>query len=152
MGTCSKKKTNEVIEMKKKQEKKEYEYVDGVEVEITEIEVIPTSDNPEEVHQIRFHTNKGDITYKPKIEKIEHRKGMAIKRKIACLIDDLPEKIPKMSELIAKHAKITVSVSYTAWTTEKDGEPKVYRFLQGAAVLEKWIILDAGEPKVDRVV
>ena len=121
-------------------------------MEITEIEVKPASDNPEEVIQVRFHTNKGEITYKPKVEKIEHRKGLTIKRKVPCLIDDLPEKIPKMSELIAKHAKITVCVAYTAWHTEKDGEPKIYRFLQGAATLEKWVIVDAGEPKVDRVV
>ena len=134
------------------EEKKEFECVEGVEVELTEVEIKPTSENPEEVHQVRFHTNKGEITYKPKIEQIEHRKGMNIKRKVPCLIDDLPEKIPKMAELIGKHGKITVNVAYTAMKMMKDGEEVTYRFISGGATLEKWIILDTGAPKVDKVV
>lgn len=136
----------------KKEEVKDHDYMEGVEVEITEIEVRPDKLNPEEVQQVRIHTNKGDITYRPKVEKTEHRKGLVIKRKVACLIDDLPEKLTKMAELIAQHGKITVNVAYSIWNTDKDGEAVTYRFIQGAKTLDQWVILDTGTPKVDRVV
>jgi len=135
-----------------KEEPKDHDYMEGVEVEITEIEVRPTPMNPEEVQQVRVHTSKGDITYKPKVEKTEHRKGLTIKRKVPCLIDDLPEKLIKMADLIARYGKITVNVAYSTWNTEKDGEAVTYRFIQGAATLEKWVILDTGKPKEERVV
>ena len=140
------------MEKNKTEEPKEHDYMEGVEVDITEIEVRTARENPEEVSQVRFHTNKGDITYKPKIEKTEHRKGLAIKRKVSCFIDDLPEKITKMADLIAKNNKITVNVAYSTWNTEKDGESVTYRFIQGASTLEKWIVVNAGEPKTEKVV
>jgi len=138
--------------MEKTQELKERDYMEGVEVQINEIEVQTSKLDREQVEKIRFHTNKGDITYKPKVERTENRNGLLIKRREACLIDDLPEKITNMANMIAKSGTITVVVAYSIWNTEKDGEAVTYRFIQGAATLAKWHVVDSGTPKVERVV
>lgn len=124
-----------------KQERKERDYAEGVEVKVNSVEVKTMFANQEQVAKITFVTDKGNITYKPKVEKVEHRNGLTIKRTEECSIDDIPKKVIEVSQEISDKGYAIVLVAYSVWNTDKDGQPVTYRFVQGGATLEKWKIL-----------
>jgi hypothetical protein len=133
----------QVDEVKQMEEKKEKDYVEGVDIRISDIEVKTNRTEPEKVEKVIFSTNKGNISYKPKAIVTEHRKGLSIKRQDQVLIDDLDPKIIEIAEKIVSSAGgVLVKASYHIWNTEKDGEEVTYRFITSKVTLDKWEIIN----------
>lgn len=125
-------------------ERKENDYAEGIEVGVSSVEVETSSLNKEEVTRITFVTDKGKITYKPKVAREEYREGMKIKSVVSCFISDLPDKIKEIAKEANEKGKAKVIVAYSIWNTIKDGEEVTYRYIKGAAMLEKWKLLKEG--------
>jgi len=125
-------------------------FAESVEVQVNAVSIKTSNSNSGEVSKIIFETNKGNITWKPKIEKIEHRNGLKIIKKVPCLIDDLPKKVTDIATIATNDGKCTVIVCYNWWKTENDGQPVTYRFLLSETTLDKWkvIVEKSAEEKV----
>jgi hypothetical protein len=136
----------------KAQSTKEREYVDGVEVGIQSVDIDTAYKDPNQVAKVTFKTDKGDITYKPKINRTEFREGLKINKKEPCLIDDLPDKVKQIAKKTQEVGIVTVLVSYQVWNTTVDGEKKTYRYIQSSKTLDKWQIIEEKPPKTERVV
>jgi hypothetical protein len=132
----------------KKMEKTERDFAQGVEVTISAVEVRTNPRNPEEVTKIAFETNKGRITYKPKVTKEEYRDGLKILSTASASLGDLPEIIKVIGSTIASKGNCVVKASYNLWDTEVDGEAVTYRFVQGESMIRSWQIVGAAETKM----
>jgi len=121
-------------------ETKERDYADSIKIEVTGVEVQTNMNNVEEVKKVVFETNKGSISYKPKIAKQEYRDGLKIGSIVPALVDDIPDIIRSIAKEASNKGKCIVTASYHIWNTEKDGEPVTYRYVQGSTMLDKWKI------------
>ena len=122
-------------------EKKETEFVQGVEVVLTGIEVETENNDPTMVKRIKFDTNKGNITFKPKLHKEEFRNGLKITSVVPCTVETIPQKIIDMAKKIQELGSLRLNVEYTVMSTEKDGEEVKYRFITSMKTFEKWIVV-----------
>lgn len=122
-------------------ETKEREYADGVEIEINSVEVNTSFQNPEQVMKVRFCAASGDVTFKPKVERTENRKGLLLKRQEPCLIDDLPPFVTELAAMVQEKGNVKVKAHYSIWNATKDGQAVVYRFVQGNKMMDKWQVV-----------
>ena len=129
----------------------EMEYIDNVQLKVTEIELETSKVNEHEVSKVIFTTNKGRITHKPKTTESKYQAGLKVTRSVPCMVADLPKAITKMGLALqnAPHG-IIVKATYTAWNTEKDGEQVIYRFINGK-MIDKWEIVDAATLEVETI-
>lgn len=116
-----------------KQKKQPFEKVEYSEIEIKRILVV-TDKEEKFVTQIRFtDSNDEDFTYKPKkrIEEVSKYRGLElIKRSSESItMDELPEIIYKMNDLLNENGSVKITTDYTIMNTEdKDGNEVSYKF------------------------
>lgn len=125
--------------MKQTKQEQEKEYIEGAEIKITQVEC--NTDNGEEIKKIIFTTNKGNITYKPKMLKEEFREGIKMNMVKPCSFESLPNIIKQIAKTCQQKGTCLVNVAYNVWNTEKDGMPVTYRFISGVKTLSKWVIV-----------
>ncbi len=122
-------------------EKKERDYADGVEIEVSSVEVQMNPKNPEQAQKVTFAAKTGNITYKPKVTKTERRNNLILKRIESCLVDDLPAFVTELATEISKNGNTKVKAYYQLWNTEQDGQPVTYRYVNGDKMMDKWEIV-----------
>ena len=93
-----------------------------------------------EISRISFETNKGRITYKPKISKEVYEGALKIRNEKRAKLSDLPQIITTIGEKLRDGGKCEVTASYFAWNTYKDDEPVTYRYVPSGNVLDKWVV------------
>jgi len=123
------------------EKEKQIEYINKVDVTLTAIEVETNPNNQEEVTRLKFNTDKGFITWKPKKQKSEYRNGLNILKIVPYTIDSLPSKLLTIAKVIQEKGNIRLNVSYTLMTVEKDGFDKEYRFFTSEKIFDTWEIL-----------
>lgn len=118
------------------------EFIPDVEITIKSVKAKLNAKNPNNIDQLRFETNKGDITLKPKItqEDYDGNLGITIQKTVAMTLDKIPEKFKDIAKKIKDSKECKVKGSYVLMTTEKDGEEKEYRYTS-LNQLEKWEII-----------
>ena len=116
------------------------EYVKDAEVEITSVEAAVDS-KTETVSRVVFETSKGRITYKPKVEKANYIEGIKMVQNVPCNPMELSESIREVGRAINSRGTIKVIVTYQVWTTEKDGEPVTYRYVNGRKMMDSWKVI-----------
>ena len=120
---------------------KETKFAEGVDVNITGVEVETNNFNPELVNKIRFKTDKGDITWKPKVQKSKFLSGLKVLSSEQMNIGELPDSILKIGRIISEKGNLNMKVNYTVMEDVVDGEKKVYRFITSQKTFDKWAIL-----------
>ncbi len=125
-------------------EEMETKYVKDVEVTVSKIgfDMNPNTEN--DILKITFETTNGNITWKPKREKITHLHGAIEKREKVCMdLFNLPEMISKMGMELSKHGSFKAKINYTVMKTEVDGESKIYRFITSEKTFNQWSLIDS---------
>ena len=120
---------------------KEKDFVDGVEVTLSVVTVETNPKNNVEVSKVIFETNKGNITFKPKISRSTFQDGLKIVVKEPITVGEVPDKVREIGRIAAEKGRVKVLVSYNVWNTEKDGEPITYRFITSEKTLDTWKII-----------
>lgn len=114
---------------------KTYENIEQDVLEIKKITLV-TDKEETEIIQIRFlKTDDTEITYKPKntIEKKGKIQGIStlMKYQENIGIDEIPEKIFFLNNLINEHGKIRLLCDYTKWNSrDKENKPITYHFFR----------------------
>ena len=121
---------------------KEFEVVKNKIVQIGRVEIEPSSFNPEQIQRIRFKTDAGDITWKPKIKKEEYRDGIVVLKSIPMEMDFLPDKIKQIGKILQDGGLVKMKVQFMKMTTEEEIE---YRFIRSEKTLAKWTFEDVSE-------
>ena len=119
---------------------KKFEFVKGAEFEIKEMQLELDSQDPMRVAKITFATSVGDITWKPKVERISRRHGFLVKTKDQVTLEELSqnENIEKINSMLKIFHKVRVIGSFGKMTKNES----TYRFIQ-VKTLEKfdWQVL-----------
>ena len=98
--------------------------------------------NGNEVEKISFLTkNKETITWKPKKEITEWRKGLEILSIGKAAFEDLPERLFDMNQVINEKGFVKVKADYMIWNKETDGSIQTFRFLRGNNSFDEWVII-----------
>jgi len=121
-------------------ENKEHEFAKQVEIIVRKISV-KLDRGGEFVEKIIFESDKGNITFKPKIERIEWRKGIEVISSSQAKFDELPDKLSQFSTIANEKGFVKLIASYTVWNTEKDGSPVTYRYIPGMKSFDEWKIV-----------
>ena len=131
------------MEEKKLEDKKVNEYINNMDVVISVIDIETDPNNTELVKKIRFHTDKGDITWKPKTEKQTMMGGLRVLNVVPYELGLLPKKIQEWGMLIGDKGHIKANISYTKMIVDKDGGKVEYRFITSEKTfIEKWKLRD----------
>jgi hypothetical protein len=120
------------------EENKTTEFIKEVPVTITGIEVETNPQEVLEVKRIKFITDKGDITFKPKVEKETYQDGMKILSTVPVNTNEIPEEIRAVAKTIQTKGSIKMLVNYTLMKTMQDNEPKEYRFITSMKTFKEW--------------
>lgn len=123
-------------------EKKEFEIVKDLEVNIKGAEVETNQYNATEVKKITFNSDKGPITWKPKIRRSRIIDGLKITNVGPMELNDLPKKVYEIADRASSLGSIKVKVSYSTMKTEKDNTPVTYRFINSLETFNRWVILE----------
>ena len=110
-----------------------------INVEITKIETKMSKIEPNTIEQVRFFTSKGNITFKPKVERSEQYMGLE-KTYISPMTIEEFATYPKTVEIrnaIQRNGYANVIMDYSVMTGELEGETKTYRFINGLSVYDK---------------
>lgn len=132
--------------------KKEFEIVNNVEINIKGVEVETTQYNASEVKKITFSTDKGAITWKPKIKKSRLIDGLKITSMGPMDVNDLPKKIYQLADRASSLGSIKVKASYSVMKTEKDCSPVTYRFINSLETFNKWELIEPKTEELDIIV
>lgn len=124
------------------EEEKDKGYVEGAEAILKEVELKVNRHNDEQVDKVIFHTDGGDITWKPKREKTGFEGGFKVVKSIPMEKDLLPKKLIEMANLCHDNGQLKIKVFYNWWKTEQDNNEVTYRFMTSETTFEKWEILD----------
>lgn len=130
---------------------KETKVAKNIQVNITSVEVETSNLNPSLVNRIRFKTSKGDITWKPKIQRTKFVSGLKVLTSEQMDVTELPDSVLKIGQIISEKGGLNMNVCYTVMEDEVDGEKKVYRFITSQKTFDRWSILPdekVGEEKV----
>lgn len=122
------------------QEEMKNEFVNGKQVKITAIDMVifpATSD----IKQIRFNSDIGVITWKPKVEVVAYIEGMKTITPQVMTIKDLPQQLKDAGNFIASNGEVSAIIDYTLMTKEVDGQTQEYRYITSIKTFEKWDFL-----------
>lgn len=126
--------------MVEKKEQGENDYVKDAEVTLKNIRIDKM--DGERIGKITFETEKGNITWKPKVDHKEFQNGMEIHEKLIMKVSELPEKLLKIASTLQEKGTLRLKVSYALFTTERDGEEVTYRYIPSLKVLDtQWELL-----------
>lgn len=117
-------------------EQKEKEFAKDVEIEVNKIEM--SQGKEQEIVKVTFVTNKGKVTWKPKVEEVEMVRGIEIKKTVPASFDKLPQRLFDIQNEINSKGVAKVKASYSIWNTTVDNEPVTYRFILGTKMFESW--------------
>ena len=116
-------------------------FVDGVEVIVSTVEVKTNQRNNQQIDKITLITNKGNITWKPKCNKVEFQGGFKIINTVPMELDLLPPKLNEIAMACNEQGQCKVKIYYSYWETEQDGSLVTYRFITSQKTLDKWEII-----------
>lgn len=132
------------------EEQKDKGFVEDREVTVSTIELKVNRNNEEVIDKITLETNKGNITWKPKVSKTTYEGGFKVLNVVSMEKDLIPKILQEIAAISNERGTCKVKLSYTWWKTEQDGEKVTYRFITSAKTLEKWKILSES-PKEEKV-
>ena len=141
-------------EMNKMVEDKKIEYVENQEVVMKELKLELDTLDLSRVKKVRFITDKGDITWKPKKKVKQFISGFETERIDNMNIDDLPDLLKKIQNIINNNGKCKLLATYQLMnTTNPENEPVQYRFITSNTFLDKWVIKEeSNEVKEEKIV
>lgn len=121
------------------EEKKEF--IEGAEVIVSTVELKMNSRNPDSIDKVTFISDKGNITWKPKIQRSHYEGGFKVTETVAMEKDFIPEKLSNIAQIANETGKVKLKVCYHTWQTEMDGNPITYRFILSLKQFEEWEII-----------
>jgi len=123
------------------------EHIKGVEVELTKVSIESNPNNQEEIKKITFETNKGNITWKPKVIRTRRVAGCEVKDKVAMQMEKMPENLKKLGTMAHNEGRVILLVNYTLMNTTMDGEPREFRFITSEKTFNDWKIIEEKTPE-----
>lgn len=127
-------------------------YVKDKEVVITAVEVETANMSIDEVKKIRFVTNVGDITFKPKVFTTKIINGLQVKHKDFMKLSQIPDKIKEISQKCMQIGQVSMKVEYATFESEDaEGQPAIYRYVMYQSQIDKWVFLD-NETKEENII
>ena len=130
---------------------KKMDFVKNAEVTVSGIEIETDPNNSENVKRIRFVTDKGNVTWKPKITEKRFVGGIIVLSKVPMRIISLPQKLEEMSKLLQMDGTIKLRISYSTLEAEKDGIVTLYRFIMSEKSFNDWEILPKTKQKEELI-
>lgn len=119
-------------------EDRKIENVEKAMVVITGIKAEMEKDNQELIKRLSFETQKGVITWKPKIDKKIFQNGFQVVRTMSMTLEELPDKLKAWANIIQTEGKLVAVVNYTTMTLDKDGDEVTYRFITSEKAFNLW--------------
>lgn len=117
------------------------EFAKEIDVVCTGVEVEINTQNIQEVRRVRFVTDKGNVTWKPKMSQENFKDGIKFLSRIPLLVDDLPGKIKDIAKIIQEKGKLAMTISYSIMsTTNAENEPVQYRFITSEKTFNDWVL------------
>jgi hypothetical protein len=125
------------------EEKKNIEQVKNKKITVTCIELESNPNNENQINKFRFKTDIGDITWKPKIDKIDYINGLKRISKIPMDTGNIPPFIVDIGKIIGEKTKVIIEgVSYMVMKTkDAEGDDVTYRFFTSEKYIESWKIV-----------
>ena len=121
-------------------EKQQNEFAEKVEVTLKNIRV--DMFDGEAIKKITFETDKGNVTWKPKVDKKTFQGGLELHNLEAMKITAIPDKLAKMASGVQDEGTVDLEICYAIFNKEVDGEEVSYRYIQSLKTFDKWIIKD----------
>jgi hypothetical protein len=120
-------------------ENKKNKYAKDMEVIISKVssEVVG-----QEIKKITFTTNKGNVTWKPKVERRQMLNGMECNEKVAMQITNMPIELIEFNQTINRLGSVKAIICYGIFDTEQDGQPVTYRFIKSFKEFKKWKLVE----------
>ena len=120
------------------EEKKEPKKVTKQQLVVQMVEL--KEDNDGNIQKVIFVTDKGNITYKPKIGDEGFEDHYKIHRPMKpCRRSDLTPFMNELAKMAHIEGKASVLGSYMVWETkDADNNDVIYRFVQGNKMFEEW--------------
>lgn len=134
-----------------KEEKKEHEAAKDVEIIVTSVETELLTGSNQAIKRMKFVSDVGDITWKPKITKSEYQGGIKVLQTLPMEIDLIPKKVHEIGTSCQEKGRCKVKATYQIWNTTQDGKPVTYRFIGSLKMFEKWEVLDDPATPVETV-
>jgi len=107
------------------------DYIKDAELKIVAVE-LKLFNGSEDIEKVSFETNKGLLTWKPKLERSTMEKGVKIKEMSSMTKVEFMA-LKKTTELLNEinmNGSANVKISYGTMEAEKDGQVVTYRFLR----------------------
>ena len=122
------------------EEDKKTDFVKDKEIVVNAIELESNPNNAREIVRVRFKTDIGDITCKPKMEQTEMICGMKKISQVPITDDKIPNVLIQMAKEVnikgfAKYKNVSYGIMKTK---DAEGEEKIYRFINSLSMIEKW--------------
>lgn len=117
------------------------EVIKDAEFEITGVDLEMNPQKESEVKRIRFKTNKGDITWKPKVTKKQLMDGLTILKTVSMELGQLPKKLSEIGEITSDKGRIKVKGQYSKGVAIQDGNEITYRFITSGKTFDKWELI-----------
>lgn len=95
----------------------------------------------EKIKKIRFDTDRGDITWKPKATASKIVGGFVIETSEPMRYSEIPPKLADIGKKCQENGSCKVKLTYFVFKKEVDGEEMTYRYINSIKVFEKWEIL-----------
>lgn len=117
-------------------------YVENAEIIVSEVQIKVNQRNEQQVDKLTFVSDKGNITWKPKLQKSQFQGGLKVIRTVPMEMDLLPKKLREIGMICQEKGHCKLKVCYTLWETEADGTKAIYRFITSEKTFDKWEILN----------
>ena len=120
------------------EENKQTDHISKDRFTVENISLVQNRDEPTIIDKIKILTNKGIVTNKPKIKDVEYIGGFATEVIRPMTVNDIPEYLKEMNNIIRSTGKLYVCGSYEVMTVTEPNETKIFKFVQGDG-LKNWI-------------
>lgn len=106
------------------------------------------------IAKIRFETNIGDITWKPKLNETKFMSINGVNVPTRSIVDmkydNVPAKITDIVKKIQEKGDIKMKVDYMKFdTTDAENHAVSYRFINSEKLLERWTFIEEETLKAD---
>lgn len=117
------------------------EYMNGDIIDVNDVDIQMNPMDSDRVEKIMIGSSQGMISFKPKTKHRSNRNGLDVTEISACNIDELPQNLVDMYNLIRREGKAKVKAYYSIWNKQENEDIKTYRFVKDMNQWLKWEIL-----------
>jgi len=131
---------NKMEKTEEKQERKQSQKVEGVEITLTGIDLDLDFDQ-KTIKKVSFVALEYVITWKPKVKKEVFEGGFKQIRTLPMTLETIPTKLKELGSNLRENQKVRLNVEYFTLEGERDGNKVLYRFITSEKTFNKWQIV-----------